>query len=101
MVIRIGSSPPKSIIPASDPITHRAQAARDGGDGWRFAAPPWRSHIFSGDINGLEGSQDGARPPFLLASIARILYPMGCLACERPRPCFGWAHDPAKRALGS
>jgi hypothetical protein len=24
--------------------------------------------------------------PFLLASIARILYPIVCLACERPRP---------------
>ena len=63
------------------------------------AALPWRGHIFSGDINGLEGHQGGAGRPFLLASLARILYPMGCLACERPRPCFGWAHDPEKHAL--
>src|ERR1700688_5267378 len=64
------------------------------------AALPWRGHIFSGDINGLEGLQGGVGRAFLLASIARILYPMGCLACERPRPCFGWAHDPAQHALG-
>jgi hypothetical protein len=38
----------------------------------------------------LEGLQGGAGPPFLLASIARILYPMECLARERPRPYFGW-----------
>jgi len=63
------------------------------------AALPWRRHIFSGDINGLEGLQGGAGAAFLLASIARILYPMECLACERPRPYFGWAHDPAKYDL--
>jgi hypothetical protein len=47
----------------------------------------------------LESLQGGVGHPFLLASLARILYPMGCLACERPRPCFGWAHDPEKHAL--
>ena len=66
------------------------------GVGEATLALPWLGHIFSGDINGLDSPQDSAEAAFLLASIARILYPMGCLACERPRPCFGWAHDPEK-----
>jgi hypothetical protein len=47
---------------------------------------PWRSLGFSGDINGLGPLCRSPAAPFLLASIARILYPVGCLACERPRP---------------
>jgi adenylosuccinate synthase len=63
------------------------------------AALPCHCHKFSGDINGLGASLGDPGAPFLLASIARFLYPMDCLACERlwPRD-LGWAHDPEKRA---
>ena len=47
---------------------------------------PWPRHKFSGDINGLNPPLTPPEGPFLLASIARFLYPVGCLACERPRP---------------
>jgi DNA-binding transcriptional LysR family regulator len=55
-----------------------------------FRASSGRGHSldtnFSGDINGLKLDWRLAEAPFLLASIARFLYPVGCLACERPRP---------------
>jgi hypothetical protein len=47
---------------------------------------PWRNHKFSGDINELNPAITPLKGLFLLASIARFLYPNGCLACERPRP---------------
>jgi hypothetical protein len=43
-------------------------------------------HKFSGDINGLNPVPTMAFRAFLLASIARIRYPVGRLACERPWP---------------
>src|SRR6202021_3892797 len=57
------------------------------------AAPLPDSWIFGG-YQWLGTPPSRPRNPFLLASIARILYPVRCLACERPWPCFGWAHDP-------
>ena len=35
-------------------------------------------------------SESAFKAPFLLASNARFLYPVGCLACERP-PAVIWA----------
>jgi hypothetical protein len=46
---------------------------------------PLSGHKFSGDINGLNRVSTPAKGPFRLASIARFLYPMVCLACERPQ----------------
>jgi len=37
----------------------------------------------------LKPVSDPVKGPFLLASIARFRYRVGCLACERPRPWFG------------
>ena len=56
---------------------------------------------FSGDIKGLNLVRIPAKSPFLLASIARFLYPIGCLACERP-PAVIWAGRMIrkKQALG-
>ena len=53
---------------------------------WQPREPPLYGHKFSGDINGLNPLSVGLKAAFLLASIARILYPMVCLACERLRP---------------
>jgi hypothetical protein len=50
------------------------------------ATLPWSGHKFSGDINGLNPLFVGSKAPFLLASIARILYPIVCLAYDRLRP---------------
>jgi hypothetical protein len=50
------------------------------------AGAPRRSLGFLGDIKGLVSLQAGPEVPFRLASIARILYPVGCLACERLWP---------------
>src|SRR5260370_277415 len=56
---------------------------------------------FLGDINGLNPTRSLPEAAFLLASVARFLYPVGCLASERPRPRFRLgAHDPEKQALG-
>jgi hypothetical protein len=52
----------------------------------RVPGSPSARHKFSGDIKGLRPLLRGPKPPFLLASIARFLYPIVCLACERPRP---------------
>jgi hypothetical protein len=41
---------------------------------------------FSGDIKGLECARGPEKAPFLLAYRGCILYPVGCLAFERPRP---------------
>jgi len=41
--------------------------------------------IFRG-YQWVEPAPNPAEAPFRLASIARFLYPVGCLACERPRP---------------
>src|SRR6202043_2798833 len=56
-------------------------------------ALPSRGHKFSGDINGLGCFLSTPKGPFLLASIAGFLYPIVCLACERPRD-LGRAHHP-------
>jgi hypothetical protein len=50
---------------------------------------PSDGHEFLGDINGLKLAPSPVKPPFLLASLARILYPIIRLACERLRPRFG------------
>jgi hypothetical protein len=47
---------------------------------------PWSGHKFSGDINGLRGLYASFWIAFLLASIACFLYPVVCLASERPWP---------------
>ena len=66
-------------------------AARRPGAGCEQAAAPDRPCAAAAiDFQGISmgwGRFNGAcKAPFLLASIARILYPVGCLACERPRP---------------
>lgn len=59
---------------------------RRSGAAEPVAALPCRGHKFSGDINGLNPLRSRFGRAFLLASIARFLYPIVCLACERPRP---------------
>ena len=67
-----------------------------------FRAPPRAGsptaavrNEFSGDINGLNGPIRSAKGAFLLASIARFLYRVVCLACDRPPGRnSGWALDP-------
>jgi hypothetical protein len=64
--------------------TMRTKARIDGGG---VLAPPVsaRIRIFRG-YQGLAAGFTGPKTPFLLASVACILYPDTCLACERPRP---------------
>jgi hypothetical protein len=47
--------------------------------------------IFLGDINGLIGLLEAAKCAFLLASVARFLYPVVCLACGMPWTVIRWA----------
>jgi hypothetical protein len=64
------------------PPSEQADIARPGSP--RRAPPPSCRHKFSGDINRLNLAPNPAEAPFLLASLARFLYPIVCLACGRP-----------------
>jgi hypothetical protein len=58
----------------------------ESGPGFGALPPHHRRHawIFRG-YQWVGTSRSGSAKPFLLASIARILYPVDCLACERLR----------------
>ena len=58
---------------------------------------------FLGEINGLNRLLDPILDAFLLASVARILYPVVCLDATRIVNCrsgrdLGWACDPETHA---
>jgi len=57
---------------------HRIIEVADGRIRPEPPPPPSSRHKFSGDINGLKRRRSPLGRPFLLASIARFLYPVGC-----------------------